>query len=81
MATDRKIAGTRLGRLTALALEEITAKAMVALDKSKEGMKTAREKNDIQSLYLHSQVAQLLSEMKEISKLARACKFEGDDEE
>jgi hypothetical protein len=81
MATDRKLAGTRLGKLTGLALEEITAKAMRAIDDSMAAAERARAKNDIQSLYAHVQVVKLLSEIKEIAKLARACKYEEDCEE
>lgn len=81
MATARKLAGTRLGRLTGLALEEITAKAMQAIEDSMAAAERARAKNDIQSLYAHVRVVKLLGEIKEISKLARACKFEGDEDE
>jgi hypothetical protein len=81
MATDRKLAGTRLGKLTGLALEKITAKAMQAIDDSMAAAERSRAKNDIQSLYAHVRVVKLLSEIKEISKLARLCKYEEDCDE
>ena len=79
MATARKIAGeSRLGRLTALALEEVVAMAMEIISHSMAAAKVARDKNDIQGLYTHAKTVELASKIKEISKLARACKFEED---
>jgi hypothetical protein len=81
MATARKIAGeSRLGRLTALALEEITAMSMELISHSMAAAKVARDKHDIQGLYTHAKTVELAGKIKEISKLARMCKFEEEDE-
>jgi hypothetical protein len=51
---------------------------MDIISHSMAAAKVARDKNDIQGLYTHAKTVELASKIKEISKLARACKFEED---
>lgn len=81
MATARKLAGeTRLGRSTAVALEEITAIAMTMIEEAMTAIKQARDKNDVVGIYAHARAIEKASRIKEISKLARVCEYDEDSQ-